>query len=76
MPDLWPWGIAATCFGVAVVAILKTVEAQSLLAEEKKKTARLEVENAALQAKVDQGNKSAADDKPQPIQYPKSNRVA
>lgn len=76
MPDLWPWGIAATCFGAAVVAILKTVEAQSLLAEEKKKTTRLETENAALQAKVDQGNKSAADDEPQPIQYPKSNRVA
>ena len=75
MPDLWPWGIAAACFSVAVAAILKTVEAQSLLSEEKKKTARLEIENAALQAKVDQSNKSAADDKPQPIKYPKSSRV-
>jgi hypothetical protein len=76
MPDFWPWGIAATCFGVAVAAILKTVEANSLLRDEQKKSARLEVENAALMAEVDKCKQSATDTGPEPIKYPKSSRVA
>lgn len=76
MPDLWPWGIAATCFGATVVSILKTVEANSLLADEKKKSARLEVENATLKAEIDKRNQNATDTGPEPIKYPKSSRVA
>lgn len=74
MPDAWPWGIAAACFGVAIAAILRCAETKADLDAARKRLAQIEGELASLKAARDK-EKGGGVDKPPPISYPPSGKV-
>ena len=76
MPDFWPWGIAATCFGVALGCAIKLGQSMSQLETVKKRLAEVEGELAALKATVQSKEKQAIEAKYQPIPYPENKRLS
>lgn len=74
MPDAWPWGIAAACFGVAIAATIKSVHDAHALKMVQKQLDTVSAELAALKKAQDKES-GAGRDKPPPISYPPSGKV-
>lgn len=76
MPDLWPWGIAATTFGIALKAVLDMAALGRDLKQEREQTAMLRREVAELKDGKRQREQSGADGKSdeftKPLKYPKN----
>lgn len=76
MPDLWPWGIAATCFGVALKCVIDLAALRGELEHERKQTSMLRREVAKLQDAVRQREQEGAyqnsDEFTKPLKYPKN----
>lgn len=71
MPELWPWGIAATCFGVAMAATLKTIGDAHSLKRANEEITVLKEEIARLKIIDGEHKKATSDDFTNPLHYPK-----
>ena len=76
MPDFWPWGIAAACFGVAMGCAIKLGQTMSQLETVKNHLADVQRELAAVKAAVQNKEKEAVEAKYQPIPYPENKRLS
>lgn len=72
MPDAWPWTIAATCFGAALVATIKAVDAIRALAHANKDLEIARAEVAALKKRVHEQEAASNDSFNKPLKYPKN----
>ncbi len=72
MPDAWPWTIAATCFGAAVVATIKAVDAVRALTHVQKELEVAQAEIATLKKRVNEQKAASSDEFTRPLKYPKN----
>lgn len=71
MPDFWPWGIAATCFAVAIAATVKAADSIRMLAntQEDLKVARAEI--SSLKKAMNEKKETVSDEFTKRLNYPK-----